>query len=111
MSISCILRAARGAGGEGGAVSKDAAVLLLLLVGEPGAGRGVAAQLIAVRLVWNRIDLTNTFTWSTLNLAFQRGCHSCSFNINRLAITESQTELDMIFPGHKSGSFHLCALK
>ena len=42
------LKAARGAGGEGGAVSKDEAVLLLLQVGEPGAGRGLQTQLLTL---------------------------------------------------------------
>ena len=44
------------AGGEGGAVSKDVAVLLLLQVGEPGAGRVVLAQLIAIRLAYKIVN-------------------------------------------------------
>ena len=35
-------------GGEGGAVSKDEAVLLLLQVGEPGAGWCVQTQLFTL---------------------------------------------------------------
>ena len=37
-------------GGEGGAVSKDKAVLLLLQVVERGAGWGLLTQLFAIRL-------------------------------------------------------------
>ena len=37
-------------GGEGGAVSKDEAVLLLLQVAGRGAGRGLLTQLFAIRL-------------------------------------------------------------
>ena len=36
--------------GEGGAVSKDEARLLLLQVGEPGAGRGLQTQLFTLIL-------------------------------------------------------------
>ena len=43
-------RAVGAVGGEGGAVSKDVAVLLLLQVGEPGAGRGLLTQLFARHL-------------------------------------------------------------
>ena len=59
------LKAARGAGGEGGAVSKDEAVLLLLQVGEPGAGRGLLTQLFAGHLAC-KIVKTNSkekLTW------------------------------------------------
>ena len=38
-------------GGEGGAVSKDEAVLLLLQVGEPGAGRGLQTQLFTLQSI------------------------------------------------------------
>ena len=40
-----------GVGGEGGAVSKDEAVLLLLQVGEPGAGRGLQTQLFTLQSI------------------------------------------------------------
>ena len=43
-------RAVGAAGGEGGAVSKAEAVLLLLQVGEPGAGRGLQTQLFTLRI-------------------------------------------------------------
>ena len=38
-------------GGEGGAVSKGEAVLLLLQVGEPGAGRGLQTQLFTLQSI------------------------------------------------------------
>ena len=43
-------RAVGAVGGEGGAVSKDEAVLLLLQVAGRGAGRGLLTQLFAIRL-------------------------------------------------------------
>ena len=62
------LKAARGAGGEGGAVSKDEAVLLLLQVGEPGAGRGLLTQLFASQLACNIVkeNVKEQLTWGFL---------------------------------------------
>ena len=51
------LRAAVIAGYEGGAVCKDEAVLLLLQVGGPGAGRGLLTQLFARHLACKIVQL------------------------------------------------------
>ena len=55
-TVLLTLKAAYRAGGEGGAVSKDEAVLLVLQVGGPGAGRGLLTQLTASHLAFRIIE-------------------------------------------------------
>ena len=56
-TVLLTLKAAYRAGGEGGAVSKDEAVLLLLQVVERGAGRGLLTHLFAICLAFKNIKI------------------------------------------------------